>query len=185
MNEMQARLLAQGIVVLPEEIEHSTYEYVLEALLERPNKQVVMYCKGDGGDSRSAMAMVDLIGLHGDVVGLLVGEANSSHATIWASCQTRYVSAHGGIGLHKVAWSNFSGRADSHNLKLVAQEFDTTEAKTAAILAKASNRDADWWLKTIQETGSSGIRQFDAARLIEMEMARPIEARVMEFLQAH
>lgn len=174
MNETQRKLLARGLVVLPETIEHETYEYVLEALVEMTGQQVYMYCKGDGGDSRSALAIADLIALHGDVVGLLVGEANSSHVTVWASCQTRYVSPHGGIGVHKVAWSSFDGRVDSHNMRLVADQFDATEAKTARILEGASDYGWDWWLKLIQQVGSSGLRQFDAAALIRMEMARPI-----------
>lgn len=181
MDDVQSKLLGKGIIVLPEEIEHSTYEYVLEALLERAGQLVWMYCKGDGGDSRSALAIADLIGLHSNVVGLLVGEANSSHVTVWAACQTRYVSPNGGIGVHKVAWSSFDGRADSHNMRLVADQFDSTEAKTARILEAASDKGWDWWLKLIQQTGSSGLRQFDAEAIIRMGMALPIAACLHPF----
>jgi len=173
MNETQKALLETGMVVLPNYISHEVYETVLEALAMRP-EQVVMYCKGDGGDVSSALAIVDLIQKHGDVVGMLPGEANSSHATIWAGCKERYVYPNAVMGVHQVAWDRHEGRLDSHTLWLLAVDFAATDAQVARILAAASNKSMDWWYKVLRDTGSGGVTRYPAGKLIQMGMARDV-----------
>lgn len=173
MNETQKALLAKGVVVLPNRIEHEVYEYVLEALAIRP-EQVVMYCKGDGGDVSSALAIVDLIQQHGNVVGMLPGEANSSHATIFAGCQERYVYPNGFMGVHQIAWDSHNGRLDSHNLRLLSVDFDAADGQVAGILAAASNKSMDWWYKVIRDTGSGGVTRYPARQMIQLGLARDV-----------
>lgn len=173
MNETQKALLAKGVVVLPNRIEHEVYEYVLEAVTTRP-EQIVMYCKGDGGDVSSALAIVDLIQQHGNVVGMLPGEANSSHATIFAGCQERYVYPNGFMGVHQIAWDSHNGRLDAHNLRLLAVDFDSTDAQVAGILAAASNKSMDWWYKVLRDTGSGGVTRYPARQMIQFGLARDV-----------
>jgi ATP-dependent protease ClpP protease subunit len=173
MNETQKALLEKGIVVLPNHINHEVYEYVLEALMLRP-EQIVMYCKGDGGDVSSALAIVDLIQQHGHVVGMLPGEANSSHATIFSGCSERYVFPNGVIGVHQIAWDSHNGRLDSHNLRLLSVDFDAADAQIAWILAAASNKSRDWWYKVLRDTGSGGVTQYRAGQMIQLGLARDV-----------
>ncbi|MBZ0291407.1 MAG: ATP-dependent Clp protease proteolytic subunit [Anaerolineae bacterium] len=173
MNETQTKLLEQGVIILPEEIEHSTYEYVLEALLAHPGR-VKLYCRGNGGDSASALAMVDLIQAHGNVIGMLPGEAASSHVTVWAGCHERYIYPNALIGVHMVSWQSLSTRQDSLSLRQSMMDFEGIERRVAEVLAGASNKDAYWWLKIIQKTGSGGLTMFDAKVIVDLEMAKPI-----------
>lgn len=180
MDEQVEKLVkSRGIIVLPEEIDHDTYAMLLEGLViarvERPRQPVILYCRGDGGCSRSALAMVDLIREHGNVIGMLPGEANSSHVTVWAGCTERYVYPHAAIGLHKVAYYEMNSRMDSKSAQLIGREFEQTERKVATLLAEISNKDADHWFDVMQTTGSSGVTQFDAEEIIAMEMAKPID----------
>jgi ATP-dependent protease ClpP protease subunit len=173
MNETQGKLLEKGVAVLPNHISHEVYEYVLEALAMRP-EQIVMYCKGDGGDVSSALAIVDLIQQHGNVVGLLPGEANSSHATVFAGCKERYVFPNGVIGVHQIAWDRHEGRLDSHNLRLLSVDFDAADAQVAEILASASNKSRDWWYRVLRDTGSGGVTQYRAGYMMQIGLARDV-----------
>ena len=184
MDEQRLKLLNRGVLVLPENIDHSTYELVLEALMLKADEEVQMYCRGNGGDSASAIAIVDLIDQHGNVVGLLPGEAASNHATIWAACQQRFVYPRGCLSLHKVARHSLSSRVDSQSLRLMAEDYERVERVIADILAEASNRSAAFWYNLLQETGSGGLYQFEAKRLIEMEMAKPIAERAERLVPA-
>lgn len=170
-----ALLDKHGALILPEEIEHSTYVLLLEALLHVGGKPLVLYCRGNGGSSRSAAAMVDLIRQHGNVTGLLPGEANSSHGIVFASCQQRYIYPHARLGIHQVSWDGLSTRIDNPTLKLIARDYRMSDTANAAILSDASNRSPEWWLKMIKKAGSGGIIHFHAPELREMELARPIE----------
>jgi ATP-dependent protease ClpP protease subunit len=174
LDEKTEKLLVErGVLILPEEIDHGVYELVVEATLIMRGKRFALYCRGDGGCSRSALAIVDLLRGHGDVDGLLYGEANSSHATIWAGCARRWVSPGALIGVHMVSWGSINTRMDSVTMHLIATEYRSTESRVSDVLAAASNRPADWWLKQIRET-SGAVIQIPAAELIEMEMARPV-----------
>lgn len=177
MNETQERLLKAGVMALGSEIDHETYRYVLEALLLHPGP-VQLYCAGDGGDSGCALAIVDLIGQHGQVTGMLPGHAMSNHVTVWAACQNRYVFPMGRIGVHKVAWESVNGRTDGQSLTRWAKAFDDIERDIATVLAGASDQDVQWWLQRMQHAGSGGIVEFDAKTLIALGMARPIREHV-------
>jgi len=160
--------------VLPETIHHSTYEMVLEALLIKSGAELRLYCRGNGGDSASALAIVDLIDQHGNVVGLLPGEAASNHALIWAACHRRFIFPRGCLALHKVARHSLSSRVDSQSLRLIADDYDRVERLIADILSLASTEAPTFWYHLLQETGSGGLCRLEAERLIDLEMARPI-----------
>ncbi len=174
MTEDQKRLLAAGIAVLPDELNHATYLYLLEALLvERPAKEVRLYCRCDGGDSRSAFAIVDLIAQHGNVVGLLVGEADSAAVPIFAACQQRFVSAHGALGLHKVSWDG-SRILDSESAALLAKDYENAERVSADLLAGISGQTSDYWYSVIQSAHGHAVKLIESGELIARGMAQPL-----------
>lgn len=174
MNETQKALLEKGVVVLPDVIEHDTYLYVLEALIERPER-VVMYCAGNGGSARDALAIVDLVQQHGHVVGMLMGFALSANSVIWASCIKRYVSPNGGIGVHRIASRQSDSLIDIAKVNLIAEEYTYIEARMIEIYAAASRLHERTWHGILQEAGSDWYRWFGAAKLVgEMGMAQDI-----------
>lgn len=179
-DEAYKLLMEDDIIILPEEINHDTYVLLLRLLHSGRNKAIDLYCRGDGGSSRDALAMADLIRAHGEVTGLLAGAANSSHATIWASCATRYVYPLATIGLHRVSWSEVP-HVDARSARLVSAEFEATDRCIAGILAGAAKPEynSDYWWTLLQDTGSRGVQEFTAQQMIDMGMALPIAKRVL------
>lgn len=179
MEDKQIELLARhGVLVLPVEIEHETYVLLLEALLHLGDKPLTLYCRGDGGSTRAAHAMCDLIRQHGKVTGMLPGEANSAHGIVWAACEHRYVYPHARLGVHQCGYDSLGTRVDSQLLSQIARDYMTSDRLNANILAAASVRSPEWWYNVIKEAGSGGVVHFRARDLREMDMARPIEEYV-------
>lgn len=175
MEETTRKLLDDhSTFILPVEIDHDVYVLLLETVLYLNGKSLTIYCRGDGGSSRAAKAMVDLITAHGDVTGKLPGEANSSHGIVWAACQHRYVYPYARLGVHQVAFDSLSTRVDTTALSSIAADYAATDRANAEILAAASNQTAAWWNAVIKEAGSGGIKHFHATELIEMGMAKPV-----------
>lgn len=50
MNDTQKNFLKQNVIVLPNEIGPDAYEYVLEAVLEKPDQKLFLHCRGNGGE---------------------------------------------------------------------------------------------------------------------------------------
>jgi len=175
MDDTQIQLLDRhSVLILPEEIEHSTFVLLLEALLHLDGKPLVLHCHGNGGISAVSRAMVDLIRQAGNVTGLMAGECNSSHGIVWASCQQRFVYPHGILGVHRVAKSQVSTRFDGQTFEQFAADFNRMDMENSHILASASNKPSDWWYERIVETGSGGTTNFTATQLVLMDMAKPI-----------
>lgn len=169
----------RGIVILPDEITHDTYRWIAETLLMKADRQIVLYCAGDGGSVRPGLAIVDLIYQHGNVVGMLPGGALSVHSWIWAACQTRYVYPHGGIGVHKVGYSELNRGLDSKSAAQLTSELEQYERYIAGIFAGASRSSADWWFEQIQKAGREEYDMYPAARLMGLAMAKPAHEFVM------
>jgi hypothetical protein len=53
---------------------------------------------------------------------------------------------------------------------------ERTDRQNAWLFASISNQDDAWWYRLISETGSDGLRHFDAGELISLGMAEKIEA---------
>lgn len=173
MLEEQTTLLEQGVIVLPYIIEHETYAMMVEALMMHP-KPLKLYCRGGGGDVASAFAIIDLIREHGNVSGMLLGEANSSHGVIWAGCQKRYVYPNGVLGVHMPS-QQWQGAVDSREAWLLALEMERYENQIAELYKSICSKEVDW-KQAMAATGSSGMRFLDASWLIENGMALPISA---------
>lgn len=173
-DKVWALLDEHNVLVLPEVIEHETFILIVEALTRMAGREVRLFCRGDGGSSRAALAIVDVIQEYANIIGILPGEANSSHAIIFAGCTERYVYPRGTVGLHKLAFDFTHVRMDSLYARQLANEYELAEARWCEILAAASNHTPIYWHDVIQNAGSGGIVQFDAAKMIEMGLARPI-----------
>lgn len=170
MDDAQRKLLDEtGTIILPDEINHEAFELVAEACLRCPDRELKLICRGDGGDARAALAIVDVIRAHGKVTGLLPGTAISSHAVIFASCFNRKVYSGGSIGIHEVARGEVYN-IDSRHARLLHADFERINLSNAIILATACAEPlyclSTWWLNQINETGSRGILTIDADDLI-------------------
>lgn len=177
MNEQQKALLNDhGVLVLPEELEHEAFVLVLTACLMRPDDEIRLYCRGNGGSCRTAFAIIDVIQDHGNVIGLLPGEANSNHGVIFAGCPRRYVYPLGMLGLHRTAL-DVMYHVDMPYAKNRYQELEVGDRANARIYAAACENQIQWgeefWYRQIEQQGSKGLVQFDADFLIACGMARP------------
>lgn len=178
MDDQQKALLNEyGVLVLPETLEHDIFALVLTACLMRPDKEIRLHCRGNGGDSRASYAIIDVIQQHGNVVGLLASEANSNHGVIFAGCPRRYVYPRAQLGLHRVAHDAMY-HIDAPYAKNRYHEFEASDRANAKIYAAACNDQAQWgesfWYQQLDQQGSHGVVQFDATFMITCGMALPI-----------
>ena len=179
MDDLELKLLLnKKAIILPDDIDHDLYRMIAEAALMFPDDTIDLYCRGDGGSSRSALAIVDVIREHGKFVGLLPGEANSSHATIWAGCSERYVYPHGAIGMHKIIWEATEIILTAQIMDAIGDDYEKAERQVSVLFASVSNHDADFWQQA-QDYGNIPykMKMFYAQELIEMGMALPIADR--------
>ncbi len=178
MDDQQKALLNEhGVLILPESLEHDVFALVLTACLMRPDKEIRMYCRGNGGDCRASYAIIDIIQQHGNVVGLLTSEANSNHGVIFAGCPRRYVYPRGQLGIHRTALSEMYHIDASYALNR-HEEMESGDRSNARIYSAACKDQKKWgekfWYKQLDQQGSRGLKQFDADFLIKCGMALPI-----------
>jgi len=185
MNETQEKLMeVYGVLVLPDEINHAAYELVVESLhfaRHCGHDRVVMYCAGFGGEMPSALAIVDLVRAHGNVVGLLPGQANSSHATIWLGCAERYVYPMGEMGIHEVRYDVADNtKLDARHARNFEGEMKSYNERLATLLSEACDEhdvySVGHWRTVLHQVGASGYHHYDAEYLIMCGIAKPIEA---------
>lgn len=177
MTDDERKLLEEhGVLILPEDIAHDAYVNIVEAALIRPDKPVTLYCHGAGGDSCTAGGIVDVIRRHGNVIGLLPGDADSCHGVIFAACATRYVYPGARLGVHRVVMGSLEHVTADYALKR-AEGLQKHDVRNAHIFAQACTPDlrydARFWLDAINDNPRA-LHHFDAAFLIECGMARPI-----------
>lgn len=179
MNDEQRKLLEDHkTIILPDEIDHDAYQLIIEAAILYPDNEIDLYCRGDGGDARDAFAIVDVIRRHGRFIGLLAGEANSSHVTVWAGCSTRYVYPHSAIGVHRIGSQTMSGTITADVLEFMQKDYEYSENVVSEILAEISDKDVAFW-NNQQQLGNVTYKttMFYANDLIQMGMALPIADR--------
>lgn len=169
-------------VIVPETIEYDFYKQVLEVMIERQWARSVnvedtlpplyFYFRSNGGSSRDAMAVVNLIQADGNVHGVIVGDTISCAATIWASCQQRSVigDSVARIGIHPVSWDGIEGIFDAKRLAVKADEFEWIDRRQIEIYTKASNRPVSWWRDLYQDAGK--LSWLSADTLIDIGMAQ-------------
>jgi ATP-dependent protease ClpP protease subunit len=177
-REKQPLLEEFGIIILPGNIDEDAYIQMSWSLaLGRhlhPDARLILRCWGDGGTASAGLAIADLLRADGNVSGELIGKAQSSSSFIWAACSKRYVYPLAGIGVHSsVMVLNTWEDADYHRTEL--DHMKRHDVQIAQIYARASHRDADWWLKKMHQ-GHSACYLLDAERLVKIGMAKAIRA---------
>ncbi len=178
MNEANRELLTcHKTIILPDDIDHDAYRLIVEAATIYPDDEIDLYCRGEGGYSGDAFAIVDVIQRHGNFVGLLIGAVVSSHAAIWAACDVRYVYPHGKLGLHGVVTTN--ERTDLMDAKSFFQKGRGSERinyDTAKLLANISGKDLEYWRSQIENV-NLGLEWLYSETILEYKMALPIADR--------
>ncbi len=178
-NEAADYLLEKhGIISLPYDIDHAGYEMVLYALTKgrdlHPEKALRLFCRGNGGFTYDALAMVDLIKQDGNVDGMLAGAAASMSAVVWASCARRFVYPNGRIGIHPVSAGHTDG--DRRIFLAEMEELEALDSRIIQILADASSeRTYNWWHSRLYEPGD--LKWLLADELMGIGMAKPISER--------
>jgi ATP-dependent protease ClpP protease subunit len=174
MDDSQSKLLEnRKTIIIPENIDHDSYSLIVEAAVLYPDDEIDLYCRGDGGYSNDAFAMVDVIRKHGRFVGHLVGAAASSHGVVWASCAIRYVYPFGKLGVHRVVKNMLPDNLTSDHLSQMAESNHQVDQAMALIFESSSNLDYSKWRKIIDEY-SMCVKWFRSDDLIQMCMALPI-----------
>jgi ATP-dependent protease ClpP protease subunit len=178
MDDAQMKLLEEHkIIILPEQIAHDTYRLIVEATIRCPDDEIDLYCRGEGGYSADTFAIVDIIRRHGKFVGLALGAVVSSHVTIWASCQKRYVYPHGRLGLHSVlSGVSMPEYMDAKTFIQKGSNCLHIDQADAEILAGSSNKDAIFWLDKINNA-ALGLEWITTAQIIQYDLAWPIAER--------
>ena len=184
MDDNARKLLDEKrTIILPGDLNHDAYEMIVEAALLYPDDEIDLYCRGDGGDARDGFAIVDVIRQHGRFIGLLTGESNSSHVTVWAGCNTRYVYPLSAIGVHRIGSQKMKGTITAEVLEFMKKDYEYSENAVSEILAEISDKDVEFW-NNQQRMGNVTYKttMFYADELIEMGMALPIADRPREIL---
>lgn len=150
--------------------------YLRTGLQAKVNEMAVsssprIYFRSNGGDSRTGIAIANMIARHGSgmVQGWLVGDSASTAATIWASCPKRFVMPNSRLGIHPVTWQEPEAKYDAATLSRLREEFDEMDRTQCKIYAAASNKDFYWWWELYNRPGD--VKWLNAAQLVEMEMA--------------
>jgi ATP-dependent protease ClpP protease subunit len=176
LNDNDLKLLDKyGVVVLPKDIDHDTYKMMVEVMLHRGPRPLTLYCNGNGGTVGDGNAIIALIQQHGNVTGLLPGEANSCHAMIFASCQHRFIYPNAAFGVHSVAKYNLDTRIDANYLKHELFEYQQLDKQNAALLADVTTMDFDYWYHQITKV-SGAVNRFSYDLMIEVGLAESIKA---------
>ena len=165
-----------GVIILPEDLDHEVYIVIQTACVMYSQRRLYLFCRGDGGSSRTANAIVDAVRGHGNVCGILAGEANSSHGVIFAGCPHRYTYENGSLGVHRTVLHSMD-LVDAPYAKNRWEDLEAGDLMNAQILASACPltelQSEAWWYQQIAETGK-GLRMFNSTFLIENRIARSV-----------
>lgn len=188
-KKAQPLLEGHGIILTPDQIDADSYIALSWAIalgrIMHPRRALELRLSGLGGESRHAFALIDLIQADGNIDGVVLGEANSAHANLWAACARRYVFPHSCVELHRVTNGGWNGEADSRLFSRLSAEYDWADDKQAALWADVSNRSATWWRDQFGTTSRFLTVRFGARELIEdLCIARPYSERQQDLARA-
>ena len=175
MDEKTRKLLHEyGVVILPGEIDHDTYAMMVEVTLLRKGQPVVLYCAGSGGQSMDSIAVASLIRDHGNFIGLLYGEAHSSHATIFAACQKRFAHIYAVVGVHMIAVNKIDTRFDSNYGRIMTANYEDAERRIADVFASASIESPSFWLDKMRQVSGESV-EVGYDEICALGLAQPME----------
>jgi len=160
-------------ITLPQEIDHDTYNEFLQLITyakrEYPNTQIDVYCNGDGGFINEARAIADLIRWHGNVRGVLIGEAVSCHAVVWASCPVRAVYPNAVLAIHFVN-NQLDSTYTADELIKLSKDLAMHNNWVLDVFEGASNKSRKWWSGKCMKAGLM-TEKVKAETLVQIEMA--------------
>lgn len=197
-KEEQPLLELELGIILPSDINYNSYFEMLWALKyaesvklgdsDLSKEEIKLYCNGDGGQARDALAIVDIIqSLFAPVSGIIVGEACSANSVIWAACSKRFVSKRASIGIHKISYQ-FKGQTDDtgwntyqeKDIDLMKRKYKEGDQIVASIYADACKQNPvndnrvfatqEWWLDEMAKGGQQ-LWRISAYKLVDMGMA--------------
>lgn len=177
MDSARRELLDQHkTLILPENIDYAAYELIAEAATFYPSEPIRMFCAGAGGDCDYTLAMAGIIQAHSNFIGLLAGDAVSSHAVLFASCKRRYVYPWARIGIHQTNYGGLTAPLTANVLGQRLADLERSDTAYAEILASActSTYKHDWWLESIREAPVVGFTYFGTHWLVMQGMAKPV-----------
>jgi len=167
-------LCEHGIILLVDEINGDSLKALAEKLIygreHYQDAPLKLYCRCDGGMTREAWALVNLIRQDGNIEGHMVGDVVSAGAVIWAACQKRYVYPDVLMGLHSIGWWGLEGRIDRQRVASLEADSDLQNARTLRLFAEHSERDEAWW----KERFTTHLVFMTAEELIEVGMAEAV-----------
>ena len=172
----QTLLDKHSVFVMPAEINHEVFKLVVYVCTLYADTPLAFHCQGDGGDTTAGLGIVDIIRHHGQITGLLAGEANSCSGAIFAGCAVRYVYPHGSVGVHGCAMNDLT-RVDASYARTWLRELDKVDIQIAQIFADASTIPYDDWVTKIAAQGGAGYTRVHAEDLVACGMAKPISER--------
>lgn len=151
---MSEKLISRGrIIIIPDCIDTDCYSDFLLAVLKNLHTPVYVFIEGNGGDSSKGFAIADAIKMHGNVTGILTGSALSAHATVFASCQHRFVFPNAALGIHQCGWFGEMD-IDANRLENLQTEFKRVDRNTAELMASICGVCADVWELRIKSVGN-------------------------------
>lgn len=170
-------LNSQRIIWLAEEVEPEVLTRISSQLLYLRAKDadapIHLYVRSDGGDSRTGLALANVIQRDGNVTGWMVGDAASAAATIWASCAKRLVFANARLGIHPVQWQEQYAQFDAAKARSWYDQLIRSDERQCEIYAAASTKNFEWWWERYNQSGD--MKWIDARELICIGMAEKAE----------
>jgi ATP-dependent protease ClpP protease subunit len=174
---MTQPLLDHAIIITPEELNEAAYLDLSTSLFlarhQHPNRPITIRITGDGGETKYAFALYDLIQSDTNITGLILGSASSSHTILWCACQTRLIAPNAKFGLHQPSRLGFEYPHAHSDLQAAAHDLKSITERTAHCYADASTKPYDQWLAILQSV-SIECCYLSASDLLEIEMAHAI-----------
>jgi hypothetical protein len=159
---------------LPEHLSFDCVKEFTEFVGEHSDKEIYLDCTGDGGLLSECMAVASLIKTHGNVTGILVGQAKSSHVTVFAHCHNRLIYPYSSIALHPTKIfieGDGSQGIDVNTAYCMYQDLKACDDFNLDSLVAASNKGRTWWENRYYKTVSY-LNTINAPELIHIGFAK-------------
>jgi ATP-dependent protease ClpP protease subunit len=175
MNLSESYLWAEKrTLILPETIEHDTLDLVGEAVARAGNDPWKIYFRSNGGSSRAALAICNLI-YQKPVEGHLIGDTLSAATIIFCACKSRWIYPHARFGIHQVSFQNLEYPSYS-TLQANAEDNGSLDRRNAWWYATASkDTDIGYWLDRMRFSAFNACIYLEMEEMIEKGMGRFID----------
>jgi ATP-dependent Clp endopeptidase proteolytic subunit ClpP len=132
---------AENQLFLFGEITDEATQDIVERIVSDWGREYLLFINSDGGSSFNALALVNLLKLHGRVDTVCLGVALSGAADTLAAGRRRYVVPNAVAMIHQVSWD--LGNEFTANLVRNAQFVDRLNDQLAEMLARDSGQSKE------------------------------------------